>query len=223
MTPERFAKLKRVLHRRQPDLTVLTDGVHKSHNVSAILRSCDAAGVHCLHAVAPRGAMRRHHMIAGGAARWVEVVAHPTIAEAAAALREEGWQVVAADSGPGSRDFRAVDYTRKTAVVLGAELHGLSDTALAAADVRAAIPLHGMCAALNVSVAAAVILFEAERQRSAAGLYQRSRLGPAERERTLFEWAYPDVARICRARGEPYPKLTEDGYLAQEPESDRTS
>jgi tRNA (guanosine-2'-O-)-methyltransferase len=77
--------------------------------------------------------------------------------------------------------------------------------------------MHGQVASLNVSVAAAVVLFEAERQRAAAGLYARPRLSRAARERLLFEWAYPRLAGWCRARGRPYPALDERGFLASDP------
>jgi tRNA (guanosine-2'-O-)-methyltransferase len=73
--------------------------------------------------------------------------------------------------------------------------------------------MHGMVASLNVSVATAVILYEAERQRSAAGLYDTSRLDPERYARTLFEWAYPDIATFCRQQKIPYPRLDEEGEL----------
>lgn len=222
MTPERFAKLKAVLAERQPDLTVLTDGVHKSHNVSAVLRTCDAVGVHRLHAVSPEGELRRHHMIAGGSKRFVEVGVHATIEAAIAALKGEGFRLLAAHSSPDALDYREADYTSKVAIVLGAELEGPSPYALEHADARIAIPMHGMVESLNVSVAAAVILFEAERQRRAAGCYDRSRLDRAEFTETLFEWAYPEIARRCRRRGLEYPPLGEEGELLENP-FDRSS
>ncbi len=217
MTPKRFAKLKQALTRRQPDLTVLADGVHKPHNISAILRTCDAVGIHRLHAVSPDGAIRRHHMMAGGSKRWVEVVTHPSVDAAATSMRAEGWQLAAAHAEQGSRDYRDIDYTEHIAVILGAELYGPSERALEHADFSIRIPMHGLVESLNVSVAAAVILFEAERQRRAAGLYDRSRLDPDEFEQTLFEWAYPDIARRCRARDLPYPPLADDGALLGNP------
>jgi tRNA (guanosine-2'-O-)-methyltransferase len=217
MTPERFAKLRRTLLRRQPDLTVLADSVNKSHNVSAILRSADAVGIHVIHALTTSGAMRRHHMIAGGATRWVDVVLHPSTEVAIARLRADGWRLVAAHGGPQARDFRDVDYTERVAIVVGAELVGLSTAAIEQADVHVAIPMHGLGQSLNVSVAGAVILFEAERQRAAAGLYDQSRLSPDEFERTLFEWCYPDIAERCRALRRPYPALTADGTMTENP------
>ena len=99
MTPERFAKLRRALERRQPDLTVLADCVNKPHNVSAILRTADAVGIHRIHAVSATGAMRRHHMIAGGVKNWVGLTLHASIEHALAALRAEGWRLVAAHAG----------------------------------------------------------------------------------------------------------------------------
>jgi tRNA (guanosine-2'-O-)-methyltransferase len=216
MTPERFEKLRRALARRQPDLTVLADSVNKTHNVSAILRTADAVGIHRVHAIAT-GGMRRHHMIAGGAKRFVAVTLHKTTDDALAALRAEGFRLVAAHSSPRACDYRELDYTRKTALLVGAELIGVSAAALEAADAHVAIPMLGLGTSLNVSVATAVILFEAERQRLAAGLYEISRLAQAEYDRTLFEWCYPEVAERCRQLKRAYPKLTDDGTMATNP------
>jgi tRNA (guanosine-2'-O-)-methyltransferase len=217
MTPERFAKLQRALDRRQPDLTVFMDAVNKSHNFSAIIRTADAVGIQRLHTISSGDTLRRHHMIAGGTKHWVAVTLHRSTKAALAALRTEGWRLVAAHGGEKTRDYRDVDYTAKVAIMVGAELVGLSDAARAEADEHIAIPMHGLGTSLNVSVAVGVILAEAERQRLAAGLYARSRLTPEERERTLFEWSYPDIAERCRAHGRPYPRLTADGMLASNP------
>ena len=217
MTPERFAKLRRTLLRRQPDLTVLADCVNKSHNVSAILRTADAVGIHRLHAVSATGAMRRHHMIAGGVKNWVELTLHASIEDALAELRAGGWRLVVAHAGPGSQDFRSVDYTTKVAVVVGAELVGPSPAVLAAADALVEIPMQGLGTSVNVSVAAAVILFEAQRQRETAGFYETPRLDPAELERALFEWAYPAIARRCRELQRRYPPLGPDGAILANP------
>lgn len=217
MTPERFAKLRAALARRQPDLTVLADSVNKPHNVSAIVRTADAVGIHRVHAVAAGRGIRRYHMIAGGAKRYVEITLHASVERAVAALRADGWALVVAHAGPNARDFRDVDYTRKVAIVAGAELRGPSAAVLANADEQIAIPMHGLGTSLNVSVATAVILFEAERQRVAAGLYETSRLPRDELERTLFEWSYPDIARRCRELKRPYPPLDDEGMMLSNP------
>ena len=88
---------------------------------------------------------------------------------------------------------------------------GLSDEGRGLTDEHIAIPMMGMVHSLNVSVATAIILFEAFRQRQALGMYDESHINPVEFERTLFEWAYPRVARYYRQKGEPYPSLDPDG------------
>jgi tRNA (guanosine-2'-O-)-methyltransferase len=100
--------------------------------------------------------------------------------------------------------------------MLGNELDGLTDAALDAADTVVRIPMLGAVASLNVSVAAALILYEAQRQRLEAGAYDESRLDRDVARRTLFEWAYPRIARLCRRRGVPYPELGPDGELLGE-------
>lgn len=213
MTPERFRKLRRVLDRRQPDLTVLLDNVHKTHNFSAILRSCDAAGVLEAHAVWPNPRLRPNHMSSGGAGKWVGVQTHGDLDSAIVQLRNRGMQIVAAHLADDALDFRRVDYTRPTVIMLGAELEGISAKGLRHADVSVVIPMVGMAQSLNVSVAAALLLFEARRQREAAGLYDKCRLASAEYERTLFEWCHPEVAEICRRKDRPYPELNADGDI----------
>lgn len=211
-TPRRFHRVRDVLDRRQPDLTVLLENVDVPRNLAAILRSCDAVGVFEAHAVWPRGRLKISRPASGGNRRWVPVRKHRTLAEAIGHLRESGLRLLAADPA-GATPFREVDYTLPTAILLGNEDAGVSDEALAAADGRIIIPMSGMGTSLNVSVAAALILFEAQRQRLAAGLYDRLRLDPETYRTTLFEWAYPKLASLCRRRGVPYPTLGEDGEI----------
>ena len=217
MTPERFHRLKHALLRRQHDLTVVADGVHKAHNVSAILRTCDAVGIDTMHAVAADGEIIRHHMMSGGSRRWVDLVVHQSTQSGLDVLKSAGWQLAIADAREGAIDYRDVDYTAQLAIVLGAELDGPTPYARAAADFAIAIPMHGLVESLNVSVAAAVVLYEAERQRRRAGLYDECRLAPDYRARKLFEWAHPVIARRCRDKGIEYPPLTDDGDVAKNP------
>lgn len=202
-----------MLDRRQPDLTVLLDDVHKPHNFSAILRSCDAVGVYEAHAVWHDPKLRPNRLTSSGTGKWVGVRTHADGGAAISALHDLGMRLIAAHPADDARDFRDVDYTRPTALVLGAELLGLSDRILERVDTRVRVPMMGMGASLNVSVAAATILFEAQRQRAAAGLYAESRLDQACYERTLFEWAHPAVAGYCRRHDLPYPELDDEGEI----------
>ncbi len=209
---ERFRKLQEVLGRRQPDLTVLMERVHKSHNLSAILRNCDAAGVLQAHAIPPKGGLDIHPHTSAGTSKWVKVVRHRTVQAATEHLRAEGFQILAAHPGDGGAvDYRDVNFTAPTAIMVGAELLGLTDDALAMADQLVEIPMLGMASSLNVSVATALLLFEAASQRTAARMYETSRLPRKEFERILFEWAYPRVSRKLREDGRPYPTLDAAG------------
>lgn len=211
MRPERFRRLRSVLSLRQPDLTVLMDRVHKPHNLSAVLRTCDAVGVLEAHAVVPEGTLRLHRDTSGGTARWVTVHRHPDATSAIRRLRVTGHQVVAAHPSPDALDFREIDYTGPTAILVGTELHGVSDEALAASDRHITIPMMGMVRSLNVSVATALILYAAQGQRAAAGLYDEPRLSEARFAETLFEWCHPRRAAKLRERGESYPPLDPEG------------
>jgi tRNA (guanosine-2'-O-)-methyltransferase len=213
MTPERFQRVRQVLARRQPDLTVLLDSVHKPHNFSAILRSCDAVGVFEAHAVWPGELLRPNHLTSGGSGKWVHVRTHRHVAGALEHLQAGRFQIIAAHPGDDARDFREIDYTLPTALVLGAELRGLSDESLARADAHIGVPMMGMVGSLNVSVAAATILFEAQRQRSRARMYDRIRLEEVVYRRTLFEWAQPEVADYCQRHGLDYPELDDYGMV----------
>lgn len=213
-TPRRFHRLRAVLARRQPDLTVIMDQVNKGHNFSAVLRSCDAVGVQEAHAIPPeRGRFDLFHHTSAGTAKWVRVTPHPTVEDAIATLQRRGFQVVAAHLSDRARDFRTVDFTRPTAVLVGAELEGVSATALQRVDEEVIIPMQGMVQSLNVSVATALLLFEAMRQREAAGMYASSRLPEGQFRDTLFRWAYPRLAEWYDPRGLPYPALDADGRI----------
>ena len=189
------------------------DRVHKPHNLSAILRSCDAVGVLEANAVPPEGGLKVPAASSAGSAKWVGVRRHHDAAAAVATLRGEGFRVIAAHPTSGARDFRACDFTVPTAFLVGSELRGVSDAGLALADDFVLIPMAGMVRSLNVSVASALLLFEAIRQRQAAWLYEHSRLSMEHRRDLLFEWGYPRLARRLRSEGRPYPAMAEDGSV----------
>lgn len=148
-----------------------------------------------------------------GSQRWVEVRAAASAKEALTPLRSAGYQVVAAHLDQRSIDFRELDYTGPTAIVLGAEGRGLSEEADALVDARVSIPMVGMVGSLNVSVAAGVILAEAQRQREDAGLYAGARIDEAMYQRLFFEWGHPVVREFCLSRGLQYPALNKEGEI----------
>jgi tRNA (guanosine-2'-O-)-methyltransferase len=208
--PRRLERLKAVLDRRMADLTVLLDHVEKPHNLSAILRSCDAVGVLEVHGVCLRGRLPTFNKTAKGSEKWVPLQRHASGLEAVQALKRQGFRLYGTHLAADARDYRHCDFTGPTAFVLGAERWGLSEELAAAVDQAIVIPMGGMVESLNVSVAAAVLLFEALRQRQAAGLVPSGGEGvdPERYARLLFEWAYPRLAAQCRAKGLDYPVLS---------------
>ena len=213
MTPERFTTLRAALSRRQPDLTVLMENVHKPHNYAAVLRSCDAVGVLEAHAIASTDITWRYSNASASAAKWVDVRVHDNTPSAAAYLKERGFALYAAHLSDQAVDFRDVDYTQPCAIIIGTEKYGISDTAAGLADKHIVVPMRGLVDSLNVSVASAVILFEAERQRREKCLYDSSRIDPTEFKKRLFEWSHPEVAALCRGRDLAYPELDDNGYI----------
>ena len=195
MNPTRYARICEMLARRQPDLTVCMEQVHKPHNVSAIIRTADAVGVHEVHAVWPGSRMRTMASAAAGSNSWVQVKTHRTIGDAVAHLKGQGMQILATHLSDNAVDFREIDYTRPTCILMGQEKTGITQEALALADRDIIIPMIGMVQSLNVSVASALILYEAEQQR------------------LLFEGGYPVLAKVAKRKGLPYPHVNQQGEI----------
>ncbi len=199
------------------DLSLLLEQVEKPHNLSAILRTCDAVGVLEAHAVCRGGRLPTFNSTAQGSQKWVPLRVHTGVGEAMATLKARGFRLYGTHLGVEAVDYRDCDFTGPTAFVLGAEKWGLSGAASSLVDQAVFIPMRGMVQSLNVSVAAATLLFEALRQRQAAGLVPERGEGiPAERHADLlFEWAYPEVAQWCREQGRPYPALNGIGEITE--------
>ena len=213
MTPERFEKIKNVLKKRQPDVTVILDNVHKPHNLAAILRSCDATGIGTIHARSKNDQIGVNLKAASGSNHWVKVDVHNDLTRLYQSLKKKGHNIFVANNSKKAVDFREVDYTGSCAIVLGAELDGLSDNSVDYASQEVKIPINGMVDSLNVSVANAVILYEMQRQRLKAGLYESTRLTKEAYHKLLFEFSYPEVALVFRKKSAKYPKLDDYGQI----------
>ena len=214
MTPERFQKIKNILNKRQPDLTVVLDNINKPHNLAAIIRSCDAVGVSDIHGISSNEQKVGVNLkSASGSNHWVNVHIHHSVPNVISELKQSGFSIYAANGSAKAIDYRKVDYTKPSVIVLGAELDGISPETLNVVDEEIIIPMQGMVESLNVSVANAVILFEAQRQRLQAGLYEKCRLDKNTVEKLLFEFSYPKAAKVYQSKGEPYPELGTEGQI----------
>lgn len=195
MTPERKTRIYEVAARRQPDLTVFMERVHKPHNVAAVLRTCDAVGVMRAHAVPGSEGIPRLNHTSQGAQRWIELIRHRDTPGGLNLLREQGFRIYAAHFSDQAIDFRQPDYTRPSAIVMGTEKFGVSEQALERVDQEIIIPMAGMAQSLNVSVATALILYEAQRQRQAAGMYEPKSLDNSPWKELAQGWIQRDLDR----------------------------
>jgi len=191
MTPSqrRGEKIAKVLSLRQPDLTVVLENIHDPHNVSAVLRSCDAVGVlrvELLYTVEKFPRLGKKS--SSSANKWIEVRKHRSVDGCFAELRGEGFLICATHLGGSSVSLYELDLAKKVALVFGNEHRGVSDEAAAKADRNFQIPMMGMIQSLNVSVACAVSLYEALRQRLARGDLNRSKLAESDLHDLYEDW-----------------------------------
>lgn len=215
MTEQRFTRISQVLDRRQLSMAVITDGTHKSHNIAAIARSCDAFGVHQLHLVGEQE-ISRHRRTSGGTLGWLDVHKHSDTGSAINAARAKGHALVAAHLSDRAVHYCQFDFCQPFSLIMGSELQGVSPLSQQQADAHLAIPMLGMVESLNVSVACALILAEAQRQRLSRAPDQfRHEMTTEQRHYWLIRWLYPKIATFCDQRQLPYPPLNNWGELLE--------
>ena len=189
ITQRRKERIHSVLNRRQKDLTLIMDNIHDPHNVSAIMRSCDAFGVTRIllyYTTEPFPDLGRKS--SASAIKWVDTESYTDPRAMLEPLRESGYQILAAGFGPEAKALPEWDLTLPTAVIFGHEHRGASPELAQLTDREVYIPMQGMIQSLNVSVAAAVSLYEAWRQRSSKGMYQTPSLDEETREAMYRDW-----------------------------------
>ena len=189
-TRERIAKVERVLSKRQPDLHIVLEEVTNTHNASAVVRTCDAAGVLNLDVIyAACEPFPVNEAISTRAEKWLNLSRYTSTRDCLLHLKERGFTIAATHLGPEAVPYTDLDFTRPIAIVFGNESEGISREALEEADHAIHIPMSGMAQSLNLSVSVGIILYEALRQRRLAG-YCPS-LSPEEFESFKKKWLNP--------------------------------
>ncbi len=176
MTPERMEKFRRVAAFRQMDLTVVLENVHDPHNIGAVLRSCDSVGIPEIFVLYTEARLSEKNIKAGksaaaGARKWVDVHYFTDLDACVKALRRRYDRLLCTHLGENASDLYELDLTTSTALIFGNEHDGVSKELLARCDGNFIIPQVGMVQSLNISVACAVTLYEAFRQRRQSGAY----------------------------------------------------
>lgn len=189
-TEKRIEKIKWVLSKRQPSLHVVLENIHDPHNVSAIFRTCDAAGIPKVSLVYNLEKFPKIGKKSSASAyKWIEREKYKTIEECYTQLKKEKFIIYASSLNGDAKNLYDLDLTRKSVIVLGNEHRGLSKEAEDLADEKFYIPMFGMVQSLNVSVSAAISVYEAVRQRKTSGLYDKSETSSKDLKKLLDEWA----------------------------------
>lgn len=198
---KRLKRMKDILAKRQKDLSVFMDDVKNEHNFSAIIRTCDAVGVlNVYYRYSLKREIPINEGITLGAHKWVFLKKVENSYDFLKKKKEEGFQIVITYLSKDSINFRKVDYTKPTIIAVGNEMSGVSEDILELSDHKVIIPMYGMVQSLNVSVATAVVLYEAQRQREEKGLYSKPQLSQEEVDKILKKWAIEDVIKAKKRK-----------------------
>ena len=191
ITEEREKKFRRVLAHRQPGLTIVLENIHDPHNISAILRSCDAVGIMEVYVINNLNPTQKKlgKKSSASARKWVKVHYFESAALCVEALKEKGFKIWATHLSADAVNLYTMNLTEPCALVFGNEKDGVSNEILPMCDGNFIIPMVGMIPSLNVSVACAVSLYEAYRQRAASGLYDEMKISQANAEELMTRWS----------------------------------
>ena len=190
MTPERREKLLRVLHYRQPNLTVVMENVDDPHNISAVMRTCESVGIQDIYVLTTK--IHPHKKFgprsSSSAAKWLTIHEYVDVGECIVALRKQYKRILATHLSTDAVSLFEIDFTESIALVFGNEHDGVSEEIKALADGNFIIPQMGIIKSLNISVACAVTIYEAFRQKMVAGHYQQNAMPVKRIEGLMEEW-----------------------------------
>lgn len=192
MQPARRARLREVAYRRQTNFTVILENVHDPHNISAVLRSCEAVGILEVYVVYTEPGLQEEFLTVGkktsaGSRKWLDVMYYTNLDNCFRAVREKYDYIYATHMAKDAVLLHDLDLTESVALLFGNEHDGVSEAALAQTDGNFLIPQMGMVQSLNISVACAVSVYEGLRQRQAKGYYAADNPTPAERQEAIFQ------------------------------------
>lgn len=190
MTEKRKQRMEEVLQKRQNGLTVVLENIFDPHNISAVMRSCDAVGVQEIYVLSTRTPRQASwgFRSSGSAYKWLTVHQFNEVEACVAAVRLKYKKLLATHLSPASVSIYETDLTQSVALIFGNEHSGVSEALLAGADGNLIIPQVGMIRSLNLSVACAVSLYEAFRQKQLAGHYDAPQLSMEERAEISQGW-----------------------------------
>jgi tRNA (guanosine-2'-O-)-methyltransferase len=194
MTPERDKRLTDVLVKRQPGLTVILENVFDPHNISAVMRTCDAVGIQDIYIICSRIPPHKKWgaRSSSSASKWLTIHQFTDVESCIKEVRKHYDKIYLTHLTSDARNLYDLDLTERVALVFGNETYGISDEMLPYADGNFIIPQVGIIKSLNISVACAVSLYEAFRQKTNAGHYDTVQLSPERMQTLREEWGFND-------------------------------
>lgn len=168
-TESRWQRIQEIVSKRTRHLTVVVEDIYQPHNASAVLRSCDGFGIQDVHIIENKNEFEASSQVTIGADQWLTIHRHnkprtDNTAQCFAKLKEQGYKVIATTPHKDDTNLNALDISGKTALVFGSEIDGISDRAMELADGFMKIPMYGFSESFNISVSAAVCLYNLTRR-----------------------------------------------------------
>ena len=165
ITDERKAIFEELIQKRTKYLTVVLENIYQPLNASAVLRSCDCFGIQDVHVIENYNEFKPDREVAMGASNWLTVNRYDknenNTLDCIQSLKNKGYRIVATSPHNSQTDLINYDLSKgKTALVFGTEVEGLSDVVLKNADEHLHIPMYGFTESFNLSVSAAICLYE---------------------------------------------------------------
>lgn len=206
MTPERRDKLLNVLSKRQANLTVVLENVQDPHNASAVMRTCDAVGIQEVYILTTK--IPRHkkwgYRSSSSALKWLTIHEFDNLEECFAALRKKFSKILTTHLSSDAVSLHDINFTESIALVFGNEHAGVTEEFRALADGNFIIPQMGIIQSLNISVACAVSIYEAMRQKMNAGNYNQASLPKEQMDNLLTQWGFeteePEVYKVFKEK-----------------------
>ena len=198
MTPERKARLEFVLSKRQDDITIVLENVFDPHNISAVMRTCDAVGVQEVYVLNTK--IPRHKKwgpkSSSSAAKWLTIHQFENAEECFAELRKKYSKILTTHLSSDAVNLYNINFVNPLALVFGNEHSGVSEEIRKLSDGNFIIPQIGIIRSLNISVACAVTLYEAYRQKALAGHYDKAKLNGDVLKDLMEKWGYENDENV---------------------------
>lgn len=194
ITQDRKARIAEILLKRTNHIAVCVEDVYQLHNTSAVIRSCDVFGIQQLHVIEENYGKRLDKNIAMGAEKWVDVHRYETAAHCIASLKSDGFKIIATSPHQTSYPLKDFDISQKSVICFGTEKSGLSPAIMDQADGFIHIPMQGFAESLNISVSAAIVLYELRSRLNQSRIAWQ--LSEKELEAKRVDWTMKSIRSI---------------------------